>query len=228
MRKVFISLLLVALMILSAGAFAYAEDYEGPEGLEVVYDGEELTSNLDLPDLLDELQPGDSLTIRVSLVSDAEGDTDWWMANSVIDSFETSARNSGGAYTYNLSYNGETIYSNESLGGDETAHGVGLLKADKSIADFFFLDTLSQGDTGEVVLVVSLDGETQGNIYQDTDAELDLTFGVEPAGVEPVEPKPPVKTGDTTVITPYIVTGVIGLILLLGVLIFGRKKAKEQ
>jgi hypothetical protein len=46
--------------------------------------------------------------------------------------------------------------------------------------DYFFLGTLSKGETGKVVLNVSLDGETEGNAYFDTLARLALKFAVEP------------------------------------------------
>ena len=224
MKKLF-SLLLITLLVIGSGAMAYAEDFEGPSGLQVTYDGSKLTSNLNMKDALSELQPGDTVTIKIAVNNKADGETDWWMKNSIIDSFEDSSEASGGAYSYELSYNGETIFANGIFGGENTTNGEGLNKVSAALEDFFFLETMSNGDTGEVVLKVSLDGETQGNIYQNTAADLDFTFAVEPRETETVIIH--VKTGDTTVILPYIITGIVGLILLLGVLIFGRKKVKE-
>lgn len=202
---------------------AFAEDFEGPSGLQVTYDGSKLTGNLNMKDALSELQPGDTVTITITTNNKADGETDWWLKNSIIDSFEDSSEASGGAYSYELSYDGEVLFSNGIFGGENTTNGEGLNKVSSALEDFFFLATMSNGDTGKVVLKVSLDGETQGNLYQDTVADLDFTFAVEPRETETVI----VKTGDTTVIMPYIITGIVGLILLLGVLIFGRKKAGE-
>lgn len=224
MKKLF-SLLLITLLVIGSGAMAYAEDFEGPSGLQVTYDGSKLTGNLDMTDALSELQPGDTVTITITTNNKADGETDWWMKNSIIDSFEDSSDASGGAYSYELSYDGEVLFSNGIFGGENTTNGEGLNKVSSALEDFFFLATMTNGDTGKVVLKVSLDGETQGNVYQDTVADLDFTFAVEPRETETVIIH--VKTGDTTVILPYIITGIVGLILLLGVLIFGRKKVKE-
>ena len=225
MKKIIVSLLLVTLLLIGSVATAYGESYNGPDGLYVTYDGKALTSNLNLADILDELQPGDDITIKVTLNNNADGETDWWMKNDVIKTFEESTEASGGAYTYVLSYNGEELYNNQNLGGDAVVNDkVGLEKADGSLEDFFFLEMLTKGQTREVVLKVALDGETQGNAYMDTIANLDLVFAVEPRATKEVI----VKTGDTTVILPYIAMGLAGLVLLIAVLVLGRKKAKEQ
>ena len=228
MKKIIMSVLLITLLVLGSGATAFADSYEGTDGLYVTYDGSKLTSNLNLSDVLSELQPGDDITIEITINNKADGETDWWMKNDVIDSFEDSVEASGGAYEYLLTYNGETLYSNERLGGDSTSADanseIGLNRADTSLENFFFLETLNNGDTRKVVLKVSLDGETQGNAYKDAIANLDFVFAVEPRAEETVI----VKTGDTTVILPYIALGLAGLILLIAVLVFGRKKVKEQ
>ncbi len=225
MKKIIVSLLLVTLLVIGSVATAYGESYNGPDGLYVTYDGKKLDSNLNLADILDDLQPGDDITIKVALNNNAEGETDWWMKNDVIKTFEESSKASGGAYTYVLSYNGEEIYNNQALGGDAVVNNKeGLEKADASLEDFFFLEMLTKGQKREVVLKVALDGETQGNAYMDTIANLDLVFAVEPRETKQVI----VKTGDTTVILPYIAMGLAGLVLLIAVLVFGRKKAKEQ
>ena len=225
MKKIIVSLLLITLLVIGSGAMAYADDFNGPSGLQVTYDGTKLTDNLNTADALNQLQPGDSITIEIALNNNADGETDWWMKNDVIKTFEKANEASGGAYTYVLSYNGEEIYNNQALGGDAVVNNKkGLEKADASLADFFYLDTLKNGDKGKVVLKVTLDGETQGNLYELTDASLDFIFAVEPRETKTVI----VKTGDTTVVLPYIAMGLAGLVLLIAVLVLGRKKAKEQ
>ena len=234
MRKIFMSLLLVAL-VMAMGATAYAVDYEGPEDLYVSYDGEDIESNLDTEDLFDQIQPGDSATVEIEIRNDAEGSTDWWMHNGVVENFEKEENEAtGGAYTYTLTYTDKSgeenvIYSSENVGGDEgQADGdIGLKEATGALEDYFFLETLEEGDTAKVKLYVALDGETQGNAYQETLAQIEFMFGVEPEE----EPEPViihVKTGDTTTLMPYIALLGGGLILLIGVLVFGRKKAEEK
>ena len=46
--------------------------------------------------------------------------------------------------------------------------------------EFFYLDRLASGENGKIGLTVALDGETQGNGYQNTLAKLQLAFAVEP------------------------------------------------
>ncbi len=233
MRKIFMSLLLIAL-VMAMGSMAYAVDYPSPEGLYVSYDGEEIESNLDTEDVFDMIQPGDSATVEIEIRNDAEGNTDWWMNNSVLETFEDAEKEAaGGAYTYILTYtdkNGEdqVIYSSDSVGGDEGQdEAEGLKEATGSLEDFFFLETLEEGDTAKVKLYVALDGETQGNAYQETLAQIEFVFGVEPE--EEGEPRIiHVKTGDTTTLIPYVAVGAAGLVLLIGVLVLGRKKAEEK
>ena len=120
------------------------------------------------------------------------------------------------------------IYSSDSVGGDEGQdEAEGLKEATGSLEDFFFLETLEEGDTAKVKLYVALDGETQGNAYQETLAQIEFVFGVEPE--EEGEPRIiHVKTGDTTTLIPYVAVGAAGLVLLIGVLVLGRKKAEEK
>ena len=232
MRKIFMSLLLVAL-VMAMGSAAYAVDYEGPEDLYVSYDGEEITSNLDTEDVFDLIQPGDSATVEIEIRNDAEGNTDWWMNNSVLETFEDAAEATGGAYTYTLTYTDKSgedqvIYSSESVGGDEgQGDKEGLKEATGALEDFFYLETLEEGDTAKVKLYVALDGETQGNAYQETLAQIEFVFGVEPE--EEGEPRIiHVKTGDTTTLIPYVAIGGVGLLLLIAVLLTGRRKAEEK
>ena len=225
MKKVFLILLLAALLVMGTGAAAFAESYDGPSGMYVAFDGKDLTSNINMADILDELQPGDDITIKITLINSAEGETDWWMKNDVIDTFEKSTEDSGGAYTYVLSYNGQEIYNNQALGGDAVVDGrTGLEKADSSLEDFFFLEMLTKGQSRDVVLKVSLDGETQGNVYMDTAANLDLVFAVEPRATQTVI----VKTGDTQVILPYIALGLAGFVLLIAMFVLGGWRSKKQ
>ena len=56
---------------------------------------------------------------------------------------------------------------------------IGLHEATDNLEEFFFLDTLNSGESGVVTLTVSLEGETQGNIYQNTAARIQMNFAVE-------------------------------------------------
>ena len=55
----------------------------------------------------------------------------------------------------------------------------GLHEATDNLEEFFYLDQLSSGEEGQISLRVALNGETQGNNYQNTLARLRLNFAVE-------------------------------------------------
>ena len=74
----------------------------------------------------------------------------------------------------------EVLYDSDAVGGDSTARGEGLHKVSNSLEDYLYLDTLTPEQKGTVSLKVSLDGETQGNGYQNTFANLQINFAVEP------------------------------------------------
>ena len=78
--------------------------------------------------------------------------------------------------------------------------GVGLHEATGALQNYFYLDSLKTGQSGTITLYVALDGETQGNSYQDTLADLQMNFAVEKVGNRKV-----VKTGDETRLLPLYV-----------------------
>ena len=93
----------------------------------------------------------------------------------------------------------------------------------------FILKTLEPGEGGCVKLLVGLDGESQGNIYQDTLAKLMMNFAVEDNS-DPTLSNPPtfttttskVKTGDIWSIASAVVF-VIGIILMILAFVSDRK-----
>lgn len=201
MKKKWMGLLLACAMVLGDGAAACAEDYKGDPGWAVEFTGRGMESNFstsDINDAIYNLQPGDSIDISVALRNTAGGRADWWMTNKVLQSLEDSQQVAGdGGYTYTLTYQPpqgelETLYSSDTVGGERTGDedvGEGLHEATESLSEYFYLDTLGAGQAGTIHLAVSLDGETQGNTYQDTLANLTLNFAVE-------EYRGPIPVGD--------------------------------
>lgn len=185
-----LGLLLAAVVACGAALPASAEHYTGDANWKVAFTGKGMESNFQssvFDDAMTALQPGDSVTLTVQLQNaTADGITDWYMTNEVLRSLEESqqvARNGG--YTYELTYTGPggekaVLYSSEAIGGDKDQQaGLGLHEATDSLEDFFYLDQLLAGQSAAVTLEVSLDGETQGNAYQDTLAQLQMNFAVE-------------------------------------------------
>lgn len=191
MKKKWMGLLLACAMVLGDGLAAQAEHYQGDSGWAVDFTGSGMESNFNTSDINDaiyNLQPGDSIDISVALKNTAGQEADWWMTNRVLQSLEDSQKvAASGGYSYILTYlppqgEPETLYSSDTVGGERAGDidvGEGLHEATESLSEYFYLDTLKSGEQGMISLTVALDGETQGNTYQDTLANLTLNFAVE-------------------------------------------------
>ena len=99
------------------------------------------------------------------------------MTNEIIKTLEDGSKATNGAYEYRLAYvdsqNNETlIYDSSTVGGDRSQG----LKEIKGLDDYFYLGRLAKNDVGYVTLTLSVDGETQGNSYQATMAQLEMKF----------------------------------------------------
>lgn len=241
MKKVHLSILLSLVLLISLVAPARAEEFTGEAGWQVEYNGK-LVANFTtgaIAERVSELQPGDSITFTITLVTSADADTDWWMSNKVLQSFEDASAAAGGAYEYVLTFNGPSgnnvLYSSQTVGGENTTGGEGLHEATGALEDYFFLDTLSKGQTGTVTLEIALDGETQGNAYQGTLADIQLSFAVEEhvSNTNPT-PKPEKEdvplTGDNN--RPIIYLAALGgsgcILLALGFVALRRNRKNKE
>lgn len=155
----------------------------------------------------------------------------------IIKTLEDGSKATNGAYEYRLAYvdsqNNETlIYDSSTVGGDSSQG----LKEIKGLDDYFYLGRLAKNDVGYVTLTLSVDGETQGNSYQATMAQLEMNFAVENVSnpavtVNKIEHKnvySTVKTGDSTNILWYCALGLVSGLLLIILAIFFKKKSKDE
>lgn len=133
-------------------------------------------------DNVSQLQPGDDITLSIEVRQTNDTAADWYLSNEVLKSLEDGDA-TGSAYGYKLSYEGpsnsRTLFESQSVGGSGLTTK-GLADATNAMDDYFYLGTLSKGETAKVTLNVALDGETEGNAYFDTLARLALKFAVEP------------------------------------------------
>lgn len=173
--------ILTVLLVFSTSA-AFAEEYTGSSGWKVNWNGTDLTSNFtsgSVNDSLSQLEPGDTVSFKVTLKNNASEAADWWMSNDVLDSFEDNSQASGGAYTYKLTYGSTELYNSDAVGGESTVGGTGLHQATSSMKDYFYLGKIASGGSETVQLSITLDGATQGNDYQGTQADIKLVFAAE-------------------------------------------------
>ena len=223
----------------------HGEVYYGGNGWQVAFTaGGRMDSNFgnaDLADAIAGMQPGDTTIFTIDLTNQNAAAVDWYMTNEVLYSLEDRSANaatSGGAYTYYLTYTDaagteNVLFSSDTVGGEGvSAAGEGLHEATSALEDYFYLDTMTAGQQGTIRLEIELDGETQGNDYQDTLADLRMNFAVELESTTPFRNTPimqVVKTGDETNLVPYLIAmGVSGVLLLVLAIYSLKQRKKEQ
>lgn len=253
MKKRMLCFVTMLLLMMGSVMTVQAEEHKGDSGWAVEFNGEKMESNFStgsLSDVILAMQPGDKSTVSLSLKNSADYTTDWYMTNEVLSSLEDSQSvANGGAYTYILTYTnhaGEmtTLYSSEAVGGEKASTaGEGLHEATDSLKDYLYLERLNSGESGRISLEVALDGETQGNVYQDTLADLQMNFAVEkvaastttPAGTTPTgERKKPgeqgtvVQTGDSSHLGLWSAAALISGLVLLILAVMRLKRNKRE
>ena len=247
MKKKVLCLVMAMVMVVGAGFSVQAKDYQGKDGWLAEFDGKEIKSNFgssDIADATKNVEPGDSITLKVGIKNSDSGKTDWYMTNEAIQSLEdANSVANGGAYEYRLAYinaaGKETeLYNSETVGGEGASTKEGLHQATDSLEEYFYLDRLDPGQSGMVKLRVKVDGETQGNDYQETLALLKMTFAVEKVTESTIRKTPGedkvitnrVKTGDTNKILLFcaltLISGII--LLILGLMSMKRRRYSRK
>lgn len=244
MKKKILCLAMTAIMVVGASMTAYAKDHQGKDGWTAVFDGKDINSNFESADVADQMtgvQPGDSIELKVQLKNSDSGKTDWYMANEIIQTLEdTGAEAAGGIYEYRLSYIGSdnqenVLYDSATVGGEGASNsGEGLHQASEALKDYFYLGRLNKGQTGTAKLWIKVDGETQGNGYQQTLAKLQMKFAVEKVSEGGTTTtnriiKQVVKTGDTSKTLLFCGLALAsGIVLLIFGIIAMKKKRKRK
>ena len=211
-------LLFTVLLSVIPTAFAVSDGY-----VTFTSAGRLSEENFNVDQMFDDILPGDTRSYTVHLTNENSKTTRWYMSNEVMKTLENNVA-SGGAYTYRLEYYNPsgtktTLFDSSRVGGEQPSGDgrVGLREATTNLENYFFLDTLNTNDRGRVVLTIGLEGETQGNSYQDTQARIRMNFAVEPSNPSPSNSTTAraVKTGDENNLVPYyIAMGITGLLFL--------------
>ncbi len=239
MKKLFV--FMTSVLLLLGSTIAYAQETVTKAGT-CEFTGKKMVSSFDSTSIavsVAEMEPGDAVSFEVDIANNSKIATDWYMSNTVINSLEDaqSVAENGG-YTYILNYTPEggspiMIYSSSTVGGDSDelsseAHlGHGLYEATNSLDDFFYVASLDPDATAKVSLYVSLDGESQGNIYQDTLAKLMMNFAVEtPTETIKTRKTNKVQTGDVFLWGAVILLG-LGIFLLFFGFLKNRKNRNQ-
>lgn len=233
--------------LLCTGMTAYADDYAGADGWKASFDGSSINTNFTAGGLTEEagsIQPGDSITLKVTAENKSDAGSEWYMSNEVLKSMEEGGPAHGGAYSYKVSWKTggteKVLFESSRIGGEGDTQGY-LKGATDGLDEFFYLDHLDSGQSGLISIKVSLNGEAQVNTYQDALAKLSLDFAVEASENRntsgnsggTTENKPtgnvkPVKTGDDAQIALWgLLTACSGLGVISIVFLIHRKGKGE-
>ena len=237
MKKSVIAILLVLCLAVSLGVTAMAADgswtvtFTANKTMDKSYTADELKA------ALSDMQPGDSATLTFSLRNESTSNTTWYINNEVTDSLERSEEISSGAYTYQLAYTDPSgaihmLYDSDEVNAEGTNQG-GLSDATETLDDWAALGKINAGENATVTLKVTLDGETQANNYQDSDATIVISFAaeVEQTTTTTTTNTNVVKTGDEfNMPVMAVIAGGSGLLFLALAIwsVVARKKNKED
>ncbi len=178
-------------------------------------------------DKIANMEPGDEETFYIRITNNYASPVRWFMKNIVDRTLEESGytQTNGGAYSYRLTYsrfdvsrNMKTgqeyeLFNSDRVGENNISGREGLKEATYNLENWNFLDTLNKGESGVVTLYVKYEGETQGNVYQNTISDISLQFAVETTNSNPR--RSAVKTGDENNLTPYYIGMVAAGLLFL-------------
>lgn len=247
MKRTIKTLAVVVAVALAAAVFtvpAFAETIPGPSNLKVTFGSDgKMSTNFDANEIgstIGELQPGDTTTLSITLKNENKDTTNWYLKNEILESLEESSQGAnGGAYGYHLSYIGPdnqttTLFSSDTVGGGKEGDYKGGLKdVNKGIDDFFYVGQLNSGQSGKVELAISLEGETQGNAYQNARlADIQMQFAVNIVGSDATRNlvyASMMQTGDQLMSNLPILLGLAGAGLLMLILaLVGLRKKKQN
>ena len=235
MKKKVFAFIIVLSLILTLPLAVCADHLSGGSGWTVEFTKDEkLESNFSSSSIADAargLQPGDDLTVTIRLINSSGKTADWYMLNEIIRSLEDTQTNAaGGAYSYLLTYAPSvgalvTLYDSETVGGElNGSEPEGLNEVDSALKNYMALETMRSGNSGTVTLKVSLDGETQGNSYQDSLADLRMRFAVELTPIGKI-----IKTGDESMnVSPFYIGMAVSGLLFLVLAVDGLRQRKKQ
>lgn len=235
MKKKIIAFILILSLMMTLSFTICADHLTGAGDWVVEFTkDEELVSNFSSNSIADAargLQPGDDLTVTIRLINTSGKTADWYMLNEIVRSLEDTQKNaSGGAYSYLLTYAPSvgqlvTLYDSKTVGGElKGTEPEGLNEVDSALKSYMALETMRTGSAGLVTLKVALDGETQGNSYQDSLADLRMRFAVEVTPTGKI-----IKTGDESMnVSPFYIGMAVSGLLFLVLAVDGLRQRKKQ
>ncbi|MBR2780829.1 MAG: hypothetical protein IKD81_05380 [Eubacteriaceae bacterium] len=227
MEKKIIAVICIILAVLMVPLCPVLADDPQPDTTVVFANGKIQYDGAGDPKQVPDTFPGSPVRYTVCIRNDSREDTDWYMLNDVVTSFEEKNKAANGAYEYSLRFidpsGAETVlYSSKNVGADPDWPDAGLYQTSDALRDYFFLYTLKPSEKAYVVLDMLMDGDTHTNKYMESEGDVKIVFQV--VTVEKPDPIP--DTGYKSKVIGYV-TLVLAFLFLLGItmMIQNRKKA---
>ena len=181
-----------------------------------------------------DMEPGESREGKISLYNNSDKNMDFYINSELISNIADEGSKAG-IYNikiyksvkdneYSLLYDG-VIGSQDTTGNTKTDSALSgnILIGDKYIA------TLSGGESADIRIVVTLDGETMDNSYMNKEGRIRINVSAQPNSDAAVT-KTSVMTGDNSLLMLYGVLAVIAGTAVLGTLagLYCRRKEKHN
>lgn len=189
--------------------------------------------------------PGETRSQTIIIQNNNEKTIDFYMRTEVLEALESSRTTAKGAgYDIKLTAGDVTLYDSV-LGGytaanEEAASTVGLKGMNRALKDYILIATLKSGESADVVLNITFDGEAMDNIaaidYSRTTGQIAFDFKAgyeDPTGIT-TEYKIVTEKGEDRYITnlavvqtgdeAMLVTGAAVLMAGVVLVVIGRRK----
>ena len=235
--KRYLSLLMLLVLVFALGCTSAFADHYDSDGWSVEFTGSEMIQNFNsgtINEIFSSVEPGDSATVTISLRNSSSGATMWYMHNEAINTLEQIRKSAeGGLYSYKLTYTtaagvANVLYDSTQVGGEnaDKRDPEGLNQISDKLKDYFYLDNFGSGQRGTVTLYMELEGETQGNGYQNTNAAVEVQFAVEPVttgGTTRLYSDRP-RTADDSALGLYMICTTGSCLLLMVGMLMNKKR----
>lgn len=215
--------------------------------------------NVNLGSAFEGVAPGETRSQTITIQNDNKKTADFYMSAEVVEALESNTAAARGAgYEIKLTA-GSTVLYDSTVGGygagnEEAASTTGIKSMNSALEDYILIATLENGESTNVVLSITFDGEAMDNTsaidYSWAEGQLAFDFKAgyeDPTGTTTVY-KTVTKKGDTKFVTNLVEifeeavplsavatgdTAMIGIgvvVLLAGIVLVvagKRKKAEE-
>ena len=241
-KNMIIRILLVLALTLALTSVCSAESYSFKGSCD--FDGKDISSDFaqdSLAQQISTLEPNDDLTYTVTYKNSSKKGSNWYMKADVLKTLEENSAASGGGYTFilqNIGPDGTVtdLYNSEKVGGENSQSGIpeGLKQVAGSTKEWFFIQKLGAGQSGNTKLYIKFDGESGVNDYMTTAGALQLSYAVDtPTQKEVIkvikDPATKTQTGDSAnLLLPILLMCAALLALILALLTIRRDRRKEK